>query len=123
MSLARHGRGRGPCQISFTAEGRALLGATEGRCLVRFADGPSLQLPADDDGVLTLACFETAFFGNGHCTPVRVGDPAVVFGRCGMGSVVLTSPHLEDGAVEASRSPFRNLFRLCSARSTKRSDP
>ena len=109
-------RGRGACDLSFTPEGRALLGAAQGRCAVRFADGPALQLPAEGDAVLTLARFETGFFGNGHCTPICVGDPAEVYGRGGGGGVVLTSPHLEDGAVEASRSPFRNIFRLVAAR-------
>ena len=36
-------------------------------------------------------------------------------GCCGRGLVTLFSPHLEDGADEATRAPFRNAIRLCSS--------
>ena len=42
------------------------------------------------------------------------GSPAIVCGACGRGMVVLVSPHLEDGADEATRTPLRNAVVLCS---------
>ena len=41
-----------------------------------------------------------------------VGRPALLCGLHGRGLVVLSAPHLEDGADERTRAPFRNLFRL-----------
>lgn len=46
------------------------------------------------------------------CIPRTSGTTG---GCCGRGLVTLFSPHLEDGADEAAKAPFRNAIRLCSS--------
>ena len=65
--------------------------------------------------VCSLACFDSEFRAPVGAAFFMSGSPAIVGGTCGKGLVTLFSPHLEDGADEATRAPFRNAIRLCSS--------
>ena len=50
-----------------------------------------------------------------RASTVRTAHLRTTGGCCGRGLVTLFSPHLEDGADEAAKVPFRNAIRLCSS--------
>ena len=102
----------GLVRLVFTQAGQRVLGAGDAEVSARYANGPLLEF--EGDGVHVLARYRTDF--RGASVPM-VGSPAVVCGRRGAsgGMVALSSPHLEDGATEATRAPFRNLMRLAAA--------
>ena len=50
-----------------------------------------------------------------HASTVGTAHLGTTGGCCGRGLVTLFSPHLEDGADEAAKAPFRNAIRLCSS--------
>ena len=121
-------RGAGPCQLGFTAQGRETLGAGVNAVTARYANGPIMRTAAasgdaaDDGGGGGAAVTLARFVGEPFRPPVGSahfmhGSPAIVGGTCGRGGgmVVLVSPHLEDGADEATRTPLRNAVVLCSA--------
>eukprot|EP00962_Isochrysis_galbana_P032949 scaffold10944_cov110-Isochrysis_galbana.AAC.4 len=128
--LDHMGASPSPCLVRFTATGQQLLGASADAAVTRYANGPVFAMPesnvelslvsssnrqnnaAPDAQVHTLAVYASS------CRPAAVemeGSPAIVAGMHGRGLVILVSPHLEDGADERTRSPFRNLFRLAHA--------
>jgi hypothetical protein len=113
IDLEHWDRGDGPCELLFTGEGRDFLGAGSGLVMVRYTNGPTF-LNEDPTVVKSLADFMTEYQGNLGKYPAGMkGSPAVVYGHCGAGLVVLVSPHMEDGNDESAWAPFRNIFRLC----------
>jgi phosphoribosylformylglycinamidine (FGAM) synthase-like amidotransferase family enzyme len=128
--LDHMGASPSPCLVRFTCIGQRLLGASADAAVARYANGPVFALPdsnlelsltrskkrrdetTPDVQVHTLAVYASS------CRSAAVemeGSPAIVAGMHGRGLVILVSPHLEDGADERTRSPFRNLFRLAHA--------
>lgn len=114
VDVHRWARGSGDCQLRFTADGEALLGALRREPVtVRYANGPIMRIAGR--GTAALATFACEFRGpQGDYPPRMDGSPAIVVGLCGAGLVALVSPHVEDGRDARSLTPFCNLVRLAS---------
>jgi glutamine amidotransferase-like uncharacterized protein len=135
--LDHMGASPSPCLVRFTSTGQQLLGASADAAGARYANGPVFALPAStvelslagssnrhNDVAPAVRVHTLAVYAS-SCRPAAVemeGSPAIVAGMHGRGLVLLVSPHLEDGADERTRSPFRNLFRLAHAAGDARGD-
>lgn len=118
VDVHRWARGSGPCQLAFTPDGAALLGAVADGSLVtvRYCNGPLMRIAGG--GTVALATFASEFRGpQGDYPPRMQGTPAIVCGAHGAGLVVLVSPHVEDGAGARALTPFANAVRLACGRS------
>lgn len=128
--LDHMGASPSPCLVRFTATGQQLLGASADAAVARYANGPVFAMPEGNvelslasssnrqNNAAPVAQVHTLAVYASSCRPAAVemeGSPAIVAGMHGRGLVILVSPHLEDGADERTRSPFRNLFRLAHA--------
>ena len=122
LDLDRWARGCGQCQLAFTPLAATTLGSLGPASLltVRYANGPIFQISSSSDcTAYPLAHYATEFAaeslgGASNFPPIMAGSPAAVIGHFGQGLVALVSPHIEDGEDERSRTPFCNMFRLCS---------
>ena len=126
LDVHRWARGCGQCQLAFTPLAASTLGSLGPASLltVRYANGPIFQISSgslDSPGCAAypLAHYATEFAaeslgGTSSFPPIMAGSPAAVLGYFGLGLVALMSPHMEDGEDERSRTPFCNMFRLCS---------
>lgn len=128
LDAHRWARGCGKCQMAFTPLAATALGSLGPSALlsVRYANGPLMQIVEGGSGeaqVHPLAHYASEFAaeelgGSSNFEPIMMGSPAAVIGYFGLGLVALVSPHIEDGDDERSRTPFCNLFRLCSRESS-----
>ena len=116
MDIEHWARGKGACTLVVTPAGQAALGVS-GDMVVRYNNGPLLGI-LDAGDVSALMLFESEFRGRKGRYPRLMKDsPAVVYGRCGKGGVVLVSPHVEDAESPAGVQAFRRFFELVSPRS------
>ena len=101
------------CELRWTDNGMERLGLTGRSAQVRYNNGPLLR--STGPAAASLAEFVTDLRGKkGTYKVMMAGTTAVLHGRCGKGSVVLVSPHIESSADSPTAKIFCDLFRLAA---------